>query len=111
MPYLVNRELETIAGDKGSTIDVPTPPVVAVQDVTPSNTPPATADITPGKVQVQLNQWKEAPFYLTDKDMLEAMNGTIPMTAAAAVKSLANQVDQDLLSCYKDFYSFAGVPG
>jgi hypothetical protein len=111
MPYLVNRELETIAGDKGSTIDVPTPPVVAVQDVTPSNTPPATADITPGKVQVQLNQWKEAPFYLTDKDMLEAMNGTIPMTASAAVKSLANQVDQDLLSCYKDFYSFAGVPG
>lgn len=111
MPRLVNRGYETLAGEKGSTIDVPIPSAVAVQDVAPANTPPTTADVAPDKVQVVLDKWKEASFYLTDKDMMEAMNGTIPMQASEAIKGIANQIDSDILVEYKGVYGFAGTPG
>jgi len=111
MPRLVNRKYEELAGQKGSTIDVPIPSAVAVQDVAPANTPPSTADVVPTSVPVPLDQWKEAPFYLTDKDMMEAMEGTIPMQASEAVKSLSNTVDQYLLAQYKKFYGHAGTAG
>lgn len=111
MPRLVNRGYDTIAGQKGSTIDVPIPSAIAAQDVTPANTPPNTGDISPTSVPITLNNWKEAPFYLTDKDMLEAMEGTIPMQASEAVKSLANAVNTSILGQYVSFFGFTGTPG
>lgn len=111
MPRYVNRAYETMAGDKGSTIDVPIPSAIAVQDVSPGATPPSTADVAPTKVSIAMSNWKEAPFYLTDKDMLEAMAGTIPMQASEAIKALANQVDADIFALYKGVYGFAGTPG
>lgn len=111
MPRLVNRQYEALAGQKGSTIDVPIPSAITAQDVSPGNTPPSTADVAPTSVAVSLDQWKEAPFYLTDKDMLEAMEGTIPMQASEAIKAIANTVDSFLLDLYKKFYGFVGTPG
>lgn len=111
MPRLVNRGYETLAGQRGSTIDVPIPSAVAAQDVVPAATPPATADIAPTSVPVVLDQWKEAPFYLTDKDMMEVMEGTIPMQASEAIKSLANAIDSFLLGFYVYFYSYTGTAG
>src|SRR4051812_46998356 len=101
MPQLVNRGYEVLAGQKGSTIDVPIPSAITVQDVTPSNTPPSTADVQPTSTPITLSSWKEAPFYMTDKDMLEAMEGTIPMQASEAIKAIANQVNSDILALYK----------
>lgn len=109
MPRLVNRKYEEMAGEKGSTIDVPIPSAIAVQTVSPSNTPPTTADVAPTSVAIPMDQWKEAPFYMTDKDILEAMNGTLPMQASEAVKALANTIDADILSQYVDFYGFRGT--
>lgn len=111
MPQLVNRRYEIIAGQKGSTIDVPIPSAVSVQDVTPANTPPNTGDVQPTSVPIPLNSWKEAPFYLTDKDMLEAMDGFIPMEASEAIKGIANQVNSDILALGRKFYGFAGTAG
>ncbi len=111
MARLVNRRYESIAGEKGSTIDVPIPSAIAVQDVSPAATPPSIADIAPTKVALALDKWKEAPFYLTDKERLEVMEGTIPMQASEAVKALANQIDRDILALYKEVYGFAGVAG
>lgn len=111
MPMLVNRGYDTLAGQKGSTIDVPIPSAITVQDVVPNNTPPNTADTQPTSVPITLDSWKEAPFYLTDKDMLEAMNGVIPMQAQEAVNALARQINVDILARYVDFYGFAGTPG
>src|SRR5262245_730810 len=98
MPRFVNRAYESMAGDKGSTIDVPIPSAITAQDVAPAAVPPSTADVAPTKVSIPMTKWKEAPFYLTDKDMLEAMTGTIPMQASEAIKALANQVDNDILA-------------
>ncbi|MFH2112922.1 MAG: P22 phage major capsid protein family protein, partial [Spirochaetota bacterium] len=62
-------------------------------------------------VSISLDQWREAPFYLTDKDLAECMEGTIPMQASEAIKSLANFVDAYILNLYKGIYGFAGTPG
>lgn len=111
MARLVNRSYDTLAAEKGSTVDVPIPSAIAVQNVSPAATPPATADVAPTSVPITLSSWKEAPFYLTDKDVMEAMNGTIPMQASEAIKALANQVDSDVLATYVGVYGYAGVAG
>lgn len=112
-PQLVNREYETTPGTQGSTIDVPVPSAVAVQDVTPAATPPATADQTPGTVPIQLSRWKEAPFHLSDKDMSEisASADYLPMVASEAIRAIANEVDSYVLSLASKFYGIQGTAG
>lgn len=110
-PQLVNRAYESMAGPEGSTIDVPIPSAIQVQTVTPAATPPATADISPTSVSIVLDQWKEAPFQLNDKELMEIQRGTIPMVASEAVKALANNVDQYILNLASKFYGVAGTAG
>lgn len=112
MVRYVNRGYETIAGEKGSSIDVPIPSAITAQQVSPSNTPPDDAGFVPTKTSIQLDQWWEAPFFLSDKDMLEAMNGTIPMQASEAVKAIANKIDALIIAkAEATFFNFAGTPG
>jgi hypothetical protein len=110
MPRLVNRGYESLAGEKGSTITIPVSSAIAAQAVSPANTPPATADTAPGSVTLTMSNWYEAPFYLTDKDLLEVDKGIIPMQASEAIKSLSNQADNDIMALYKDVWGFAGTP-
>ncbi len=111
MPRLVNRALEPLAGAKGSTIDVPIPSAITAVAVTPNNTAPSTADTAPTVVTVPMDQWYEAPFYMSDKDMLEVMAGTIPMQASEAIKALANNINAYILSSYREVYGYAGTAG
>lgn len=101
MPRLVNRRYETLAGAKGSTIDVPIPSAIAAAAVTPAITPPANTDSAPTSVGITMDQWFEGPFFLTDRDLLEADAGILPMQASEAIKGLANNVDQFILSLFK----------
>lgn len=112
MPLLVNRDYEDMAAEKGNSVDVPIPSAVTAVAVVPSPTPPANADQTPTKVNVPLDQWYEAPFYLTDREMMEVMDGYIPMTASEAIKALANNIDNYIFSTmYPEIYGFVGTPG
>lgn len=112
MPRYVNRGYETIAGDKGSSIDVPIPSAITAVQVQPSNTPPDDLGAQPTKVSIALDQWWEAPFFLSDKDMMECMAGTIPMQASEAIKSLANKVDTLIISkAETSFYNYTGSAG
>lgn len=112
MPRYVNRSYETIAGEKGSSIDVPIPSAITAVAVTPSYVPPDDTGVVPTKISVALDEWWEAPFFLSDKDMLEAMNGTIPMQASEAIKSIANKVDNLLIvKAAKVFQNYTGVAG
>lgn len=110
-PRLVNRMYEKEAAGKGSTIDIPIPSAIATQDVTPSYVPPDDAGVTPTEVTISLDQWKEAPFFMSDKDFLEVMAGTLPMQASEAVKAVANTVDNAVLANYVNFYGWSGVSG
>jgi len=112
MPRIVNGDYQNMAAQKGDTINVPIPSAIAVNAVAPGATPPTdTQAIAPDSVPIAMDQWMEAPFFLTDKDLMEVMNGTIPMQASEAVKALANNVDSYLLGLYTKFYGIVGTPG
>lgn len=113
MPSLVNRDYGTEAAMKGQVITIPIPSAVATRDVAPATVPVGAPDQTPTQALVPLDQWKEAPFYLTDRDMLEidASSTFIPMETSEAVKSLAETVNAFIFAKYKGVYGFSGAPG
>lgn len=113
MPRLVNGDYSSEAAQKGDTIDVPIPTAVAVRAVTPANTPPALVDSTPAKVPIALDQWYEAPFYLTDNELaqIDRNRHYIPMQVSEAIRSLANQVNSHVFSKYKGVYGYVGTAG
>ncbi|MCP3684759.1 MAG: hypothetical protein GY861_18990 [bacterium] len=111
MPRLVNTDYEDIAKNKGQTVDIPIPTAVSAQAVTAANTPPSTDDDTPGTIAITLDQWYEAPFYLTDNDMKKAMDGYIPMQAAEAIKAIANNMDSAILNLYSQVPYTVGTGG
>ena len=111
MPRLVNASYSAQAAEQGASIDIPVPAAISATDVTPSYADPNDTGITPDKVTLNLDQWKEAPFFMSDKEQMEVMAGTIPMQAAEAVKALANDVDSYLLDLYKGVYTAVGTAG
>jgi hypothetical protein len=111
MPRLVNSDYQGAAQEKNSVINVPIPSAVTALQVSPGATPPANQDTSPTSVPITLDQWYEAPFYITDQEAMNVMNGYVPMQATEAVKSIANQVNAYILGMYKGSYSIAGTPG
>ena len=113
MPLIVNRSYETMAGERGSTIDIPIPSAFEVNDVTGHawSTAPAAQDLAPTSVSIPLNRHKEVNFALDDKQRLEIMNGVLPMQASEAVKALANEVDQFLLGLGNQFFGIVDLSG
>ncbi len=113
MPRLVNGDYSAAAAQKGSTIDVPIPVAVGTRDVAPAevNTE-ISAGITPGLVQVQLNNWiQNDPIHLTDKDMaeIEFKDTFLPMQLQEAIKALAGDVNADILAEYLGIYGYVGT--
>lgn len=108
---LVNRGYENLAGEKGSTIDVPVPSAIAATDVTPDKYAPDPDGVVPTSVPIAMTNWKEAAFFMSDKDILTAMDGTLPMQASEAIKALANAVDDSILALYKKVYGWHGTAG
>ncbi len=111
MPRLVNRDYDTLAAQKGAVINVPIPSAVTVTNVTPGTTPASNQDFNPTVASVTLDFWKEATFQLSDKDVQEVMEGTIPMQASAAIRGLANAVDQFILGKHTGFIGVVGTAG
>lgn len=111
MPRLVNSGYSALAGGKGSTIEISVAGSVSAQAVSPSNTPPDTAGVTPTTVVMNLDKWYDAGFFMSDKDRMDIRDGVLPAQAEACVKALANQVNADLLALYKPVYGYAGVAG
>ena len=111
MPRLVNSDYSNLAAQQGASIDVPIPSAIKAQAVTPGATSQDTGDISPVSATIKLDRWMEAPFYLTDKDLMEANRGVIPMQASEAVKAIANDVHATLLGLGRKFYGMVGTPG
>jgi len=111
MPRLVNRDYETLAAGKGAVINVPIPSAIAARNVTPANAFATNVDFAPTVALVTLDFWKEAPFQFSDKDAAEVMEGTLPMQASEAIKSLANAVDEYILSKHTGIFGAVGTAG
>jgi len=115
MPRLVNSDYGTEASKKGSTIDIPVPVAVGTTAVSPSNVLVAPTDLTPGVVQVSLDQWyQNNPIGLTDKELCEidANEHFLPMQLEEAIKALATVVNQHIIGKYtgtaRGVYGVAG---
>lgn len=111
MPRLVNTDYQGQAAQKGNTIDVVIPSSVPAAPVTPGLTTPAGTPVEPTKVPIPLNNWYEAGFEMTDRDLAEVEAGILPMQISEAVKSLANEVDRSILALYKKVYGVSGTAG
>jgi hypothetical protein len=111
MPRLVNRDYENLASQKGNVINVPIPSAIAARDVTPSVTMASNVDSAPTSALVTLDFWKEAPFHLSDADMVSVMNGAIPMQASEAIKALGNAIDSYIMGKHTGIFGHAGTAG
>lgn len=111
MPALVNSDYDMDLRKKGETVDIPIPSSIQVQDVVPGSSSNNTGNIEPDTVPVKLTEWKEAPFYLSDRDMAKAMDGIIPLQASEAVASLADYINAHILGQYTKVYGVHKVTG
>ena len=111
MTRLVSTDLQSLAASQGDVINVPVPSAISARTVTPAVTFAANQDFNPTNVAVTLDFWREATFQLSDQDIQEIAEGTIPMQASEAVKSLANAVDDYILGKHTGFFGAAGVAG
>lgn len=111
MPSMVNNDYSTMAAEKGAAINVPIPSAVTAVPVTHAVTAPEPGSSVPTSAVITLDQWYEAAFFLSDKDLAEAISGVIPMQASEAIKALGNNVDSAIMTLYKKIYGFAGSPG
>lgn len=69
-------------------------------------------DIKIDTVKIPLDQWKTNQIEFTDKEMKEvAVTKMLPDTLVGLVKSMANFIDKQLLSCAKLFPAFVGTIG
>ena len=113
MPRIVNSDYAMDAAKKGQTIDIPIPSESAAYNISPSPTQASATDASPTLVQISLNQWKGASFALTDKEMAEIDRNEhfIPIQMSEAVRSLANAINQNVLSNYNAVYGYTGTAG
>lgn len=111
MTRLINRSYDSLAAQKGNAINVPIPSALAARDVAPSVTQPANVDFSPTVAVVTLDFWKESVFQLSDNDIMSVMEGTIPMQASEAIKSLCNAVDQFIVAKSVGFFGAVGTAG
>jgi len=109
LPSIVNTDFDTEVAQKGDTINVPIPSAVTASAVTPAETPPAGSGVTPTTAPIKLDQWFDAGFYMTDKDMAEVSRGIIPMQVSEAVKALAEKLNATLFDTYHLIYGAAGA--
>ncbi|MGC6520478.1 MAG: hypothetical protein ACON37_10715 [Candidatus Puniceispirillaceae bacterium] len=113
LPRLVNSSLSAEAARHGDSIRVPLSRPVTAADVAPGAQPrqaPATAMQV---VNVPLDNWKSASFFLTDQEMLqiEAESGFIPLQMSEAITALANAVNETILKRIETVTTVIGSPG
>lgn len=106
-----NPTYDNAAQQRGNVINIPIPSAIAARDVTAAVSYAANVDCSPTVATVTLDQWKEAPFQLSDNDAVSVMDGYVPMQASEAIKSLGNSIDQYLIGKHTGIYGNAGTAG
>jgi hypothetical protein len=113
MPMLVNNSYSADAAAQGAAIDINDLEDMAAFDVTPGAAPAAEviSDVDSTQQQIILNKFKATTFLMTDKEIKEIQEGTRPRAIEKAVKAMANQINSDIFSLYKEVYQVVGTPG
>lgn len=94
--------------NKGQTISIRRPSTFEAQ-----NAPSSAQNLDTGYVDINLNQWKEVKFTLTDKELSYTGEKIITDHIRPAAFALADNIDQALASLYAKvpwFYDLSGTP-
>ncbi len=111
MVRLANFNAGPEISQRGSTINVPVPTAIPAQEVN-IGTPNTPTAITPGVIPIVMDNWYEATFALSDKEIGDIKPGYLPQQATEAIKSLANQCDtQAITEFYESCYGWTGTAG
>lgn len=111
LPRLVNHDYDPTPGTKMSSVQISIPSAVTTTDVVPGHVAPDTGPIIPTSKSFVVDQWKEAAFTLTDKDLMQVSMGVIPSQANEAIKSLSNTVEAYLWSLFQLIPYMVGTAG
>lgn len=109
LPRLVANHSNEVAEAQGSTINIPVQPVGNTRAVAPDATPADPTALNLTTTPLVLNNWREAPFVLSDKEAGEILAGTIPRVMRAYVQALAEYIDGQGMALYTGIYN-AGAP-
>lgn len=91
----------------GETISVRRPTDFTVRDgMTASN-----QDVVEGKFAITVDKQKGVDFAFTSQDLTLQIKDLSERVIKPAVVQLANQIDRDLTSLYKDVWNWVGTPG
>lgn len=96
MAARVHRGYEKDPQAKGSMIQIKMPSTFTAQ-----NAPSTAQDLTPGVINIVLDQWKEVKFALTDKELTLSEDAIITDHIAPAAYALADNIDAALCALYK----------
>jgi hypothetical protein len=113
LPRLVNSSLSAEAARRGESIRVPVSQPVTAADVTPGVAAMQAPTTSMQSVNVPLDNWKSAGFFLTDAEMMqiEAESSFIPLQMAEAITALANAVNDSILTEVERTATVIGRPG
>jgi hypothetical protein len=113
LPRLVNSSLSAEAARRGESIRVPVSQPVTAADVTPGVAAMQAPTTSMQSVNVPLDNWKSASFFLTDAEMMqiEAESSFIPLQMAEAITALANAVNDSILTEVERTATVIGRPG
>jgi len=111
LPRIVNHDYDPAPGAKMSSVQITIPSAIVATDVVPAHVAPDTGPIVPTSVSLVVDQWKEAAFTMTDKDLMQVSTGIIPSQADEAIKALVNAVEAHLWSKFLLVPYMNGVAG
>jgi hypothetical protein len=109
LPRLVMNLSDNIAGTPGSTVNVPDQVTGVTRAVAPSSDPVDPTALALTATPLVLNNWREAPFVISDKEAAEIMGGTIPRVVQAYAVALAEYIDAQGMALYTGVYN-TGAP-
>jgi hypothetical protein len=114
MPKLVMNESAMLGAGYGESITINDLDPLSTRSVTPGVTFPTSGfnNLTASSKTIQLNNWEECAYPITDKEVYDVQAGIWPRALDEAVKALANKIDVDILTrMYQYSYETVGTAG
>jgi hypothetical protein len=112
-PRMINTDFAAELAKQGQSITVNFPGPVPIRDVVPANVPPVGADPVNNFVTLTLDNWKEAPFTVSESDLSGLGNpkSYITKQLVQAGVTIADAVDTSILNLYRRTPFTAGTAG
>lgn len=112
MSLLVNKDFSLDSMNRGDTVNVSVPVAMGdAIDVTPAVYAAPTADLVPTSIPIKLDQWKESPFTMTEKDLLEVDSNYPNRQIQEAARAISRTIEKSLLNLYKFVPNTIGTVG